>query len=71
MLESDLKMEQEAVRRLKTAIESCYQCHDHATRDLLEKILVNEEEHVDWIEAQLHMVKEMGIENYLAQQVHD
>ena len=69
-LESDLKLEEEAIARLRPAIEACYQAHDHASRELLEQILVAEEEHVDWIEAQLGMIKEMGYENYLTQQVH-
>ena len=41
-----------------------------ATRELLETILVDEEEHVDWIESQLHIIKEAGFDNYLAQQIH-
>ncbi|MFK7822550.1 MAG: bacterioferritin [Oligoflexales bacterium] len=69
-LESDLKLEEEAIARLRPAIEACYQAHDHASRELLEHILVSEEEHVDWIEAQLGMIKEMGYENYLSQQMH-
>ena len=44
---------------------------DHATRDLLEKILVSEEEHADWIETQLHIIKDIGMENYLAQQIKE
>ena len=40
-----------------------------ASRELLENILVDEEEHVDWLEAQLHAIEQMGIQNYLAQQV--
>lgn len=69
-LEADLNLEVQAIARLKPAIEECYKAHDHASRDLLEKILVSEEEHLDWIEAQLGMIKEMGYENYLTQQMH-
>jgi bacterioferritin len=43
---------------------------DNGSRDLFEKILVDEEEHVDWLEAQLFMIKEVGIENYLSKQMH-
>jgi bacterioferritin len=68
-LESDLALEMEAIPRLKAAIELCYTAGDHGTRDLLEKILVSEEEHADWIETQLSVVKDIGIQNYLAQQI--
>ena len=44
---------------------------DNGTRALLEEILRDEEQHVDWLEAQLHMIKEMGAENYLAQQLEE
>jgi bacterioferritin len=44
--------------------------NDNASRELLEHILVDEEKHVDWIETQLHQIKEVGAENYLAQQIH-
>jgi bacterioferritin len=43
---------------------------DHVSREILEHILVDEEKHVDWIEAQLTVIKEIGIQNYLAQQIH-
>jgi bacterioferritin len=43
--------------------------HDHGSRDLLRNILLDEEHHVDWLEAQLHAIGEMGIQNYLAQQL--
>lgn len=68
-LESDLALEYDAIARLRAALEECYKVHDHASRDLLERILVSEEEHIDWIEAQLGMIKEVGYENYLAQQI--
>jgi len=43
----------------------------HATRELLEHILVEEEKHVDWIETQLHQIEEVGYQNYLAQQIDE
>ena len=49
---------------------ACVAAGDNGSRELLEKILVDEEEHVDWLEAQLHAIEEMGIQNYLAQQLH-
>ena len=44
---------------------------DNGTRELLEEILVSEEEHVDWLETQLETIRQIGIENYLAQQLHE
>ncbi len=66
-LKSDLALEMEAIPRLKTAIKLCETAGDHGTRDLLEKILVSEEEHTDWLETQLSLVKDLGKEHYLAQ----
>ena len=69
-LKNDLVLENQAIPRLRNGIETCHQASDHGTRELLEHILVNEEEHVDWLESQLHMIKEVGIESYLAEQIH-
>ncbi len=69
-LESDLKFEETAIARLKVGIEACYKAHDHVSRELLEKILIDEENHIDWIEAQLGIIKDIGFENYLAQQIN-
>ena len=69
-LESDLQIELNAIEELKPGIKLCLDELDHATRELLEEILVDEEEHVDWIESQLHIIKEAGFDNYLAQQIH-
>ena len=69
-LENDLKLELEAVPRLNEAVKAATVEGDNGSRELFEKILVDEEEHVDWLEAQLHMIKEVGIDNYLATQIH-
>jgi bacterioferritin len=69
-LENDLALELEAIPRLNRAIAHCVSVGDNASRELFEKILVDEEEHVDFLEAQLFMIKEVGIENYLAAQKH-
>ena len=69
LLESDLKLEHEALERLRRAIATCFETQDHASRELLEHILETEEEHVDWIESQLKIISDIGIENYLAQQI--
>jgi bacterioferritin len=70
-LKSDLQVEYDAVKRLNEGIEVCVKLSDNGSRDLLEKILTDEEEHIDWLEGQLHAIDEMGIENYLAQQLHE
>jgi bacterioferritin len=70
-LESDLGLEMIAIPRLKKAIDVCSSVGDHATRDLLEKILVSEEEHTDWLETQLSVIKDIGLQNYLAQQLEE
>jgi bacterioferritin len=69
-LENDLALELEAIPRLNNAIQISVEVGDNGSRDLFEKILVDEEEHVDWLEAQLFMIKEVGIENYLSKQMH-
>ncbi len=71
MHEHDLELEKDAVERLNKGIELARSLGDNGTRALLEEILKSEEEHIDWIEAQLHQIKEIGIENYLAQQVDE
>jgi bacterioferritin len=63
--ENDLALELEALPRLNKAINVAVAEHDNGSRDLFEKILVDEEHHVDFLEAQLHQIQEMGYENYL------
>jgi bacterioferritin len=65
-LKSDMALELAALAVLRPGIETCLAAGDHATRELLEHILEEEEEHIDWIEAQLHQIGEMGYENYLS-----
>lgn len=68
--ENDLALELEALPRLNAAIKVATEAGDNGSRDLFESILTDEEEHVDWLEAQLHIIREVGIENYLAQQIN-
>ena len=65
---NDLAAEHGAVKAYNDDIRGADDLGDAGTRDLLEKILNDEEDHVDWIEAQLDQVAQMGIENYLAEQ---
>jgi len=68
--EADLALETEAIERLNRGIELAVAKSDNGTRELLADILVGEEEHVDWIETQLEAIRQIGLENYLAQQLH-
>lgn len=70
-IESDLKLEIEAVRMYNNAIRISRDEGDNASRELFERLLKDEEDHVDWLEAQVHQMKEMGYERYLSQQVGD
>lgn len=69
-LEADLALENEAIPRLRDAIRYMLSIGDDGTRTLLERILVAEEAHVDWIEAQQQLIAQVGLQNYLAQQIH-
>jgi bacterioferritin len=68
--EVDLALEYVAVKRLNDGIASCVAAGDNTTRALLEEILVSEEEHVDWLETQIETIRQIGEQNYLAQQIH-
>lgn len=65
VLECDLRLEEEAIPDLKTAIADCESCGDYISRELFESILSDEEEHVDFIETQFTMIEQQGIENYI------
>lgn len=69
MLSCDLKLELEAIPLLREAIAYCESVADYGTRDLLSGILDSEEEHVDWLETQLHLVNSIGLQNYLQSQI--
>lgn len=66
---SDLALEFTAIENLKKSIEVCDKARDYTTRELFERILEDEERHVDWLEAQLHIIKDIGVQNYLAEQI--
>ncbi len=69
VLECDLKLEMEAMPLLREAIACCEECQDYVSRDLLAGILKDEEEHVDWLETQLGLIKELGLDKYLQTKV--
>lgn len=68
--EIDLALELEAVKRLNEGVALAREKGDNGTRELLEYILKEEEESVDWHESQLHLVKEVGRERYLAEMIN-
>ena len=71
MHELDLALELEAVERLNKAIRLARERKDANTADMLEKILADEEEGIDWLEAQLHQIKVIGKERYLVAQLDE
>jgi bacterioferritin len=68
-LKNDLELETKGVRTYNDAVSLCVRESDGGSRELLAKILVESEEHVDWLESQLDLIKTMGLENYLVTQV--
>ncbi|MCC6381864.1 MAG: bacterioferritin [Dehalococcoidia bacterium] len=68
-LRGDLELEKSAVALLQEAITHCQQVGDYTTRGMLEEMITDEEEHVDWFETQLTTIEQVGLENYLSQQI--
>jgi bacterioferritin len=69
MLESDLALEVSAVKQYNAAVQVATDEKDNGSRDLLVTLLKDEEDHVDWLEAQMHLIKELGYERYLTMQM--
>ena len=67
-LENDLALEKSAVAEYNEAIASSQKAGDHGSAELLRELLGDEEEHVDFLETQLGLIKEVGLENYLMEQ---
>lgn len=70
-LESDLKLEIDAVAMYNRAIRVARDEGDNGSRELFERLVKDEEAHVDWLEAQIHQIREIGYERYLSQQIKD
>lgn len=68
-LESDLSLQTDAVARLNDSIAVCGELGDQGSRVILERVLESDEAHLDWLEAQLVQIEQIGIENYLAVQI--
>ena len=69
MHEYDHGAEEVAIRGYNATIRMAVEAGDNNTKVLLESILKEEEDHIDWIEAQLDQIKQMGLQNYLAEQI--
>lgn len=70
-IESDLKLELNAVAMYNSSIQVARDEGDNASRELFERLLKDEEAHVDWLEAQLHQIQELGYARYLSQQIRE
>jgi len=71
MIQSDLKLELGAVASYNESIRICVENRDNGSRDVFIALLKDEEGHVDWLEAQLHQIKELGYERYLSMQMEE
>lgn len=69
ILQCDLDLENDAIPDLKAAIAEAEKLQDFISREIFESILANEEEHVDWLETQLGLIQQVGLENYLQSQM--
>ncbi len=67
--ELNFKLESQNIDDLNKGVEVCLGVKDHATRHMLEQIILHEQEHVDWYECQLQLIGDMGIDNYLASSI--
>jgi bacterioferritin len=67
---SDLNAEATAIKNYNDSIRLAAEVGDNGTRDLLQSILLDEEDHIDWIEGQLDQINQMGIQNYLVEQIN-
>ena len=71
MLKCDLDLEMRAIQDLREAVAYCESVKDYVSRDIFQTILDDEEEHVDWLETQLGLIDKLGIQNYLAEKMHE
>ncbi len=69
LLEADLALEMDAIPDLRVAIEYCESVKDYVSREVFERILESEEEHVDFLETQLGLIEKTGLQNYIQSQI--
>jgi bacterioferritin len=70
-LKNDWEAENQAVKQYNDGIKLCVELGDNGSRELLEDILEDEEDHIDWIEAQLDQISHISIKDYLAEQIRE
>ncbi len=70
-LKADLDKEKAMVKMMTEGIQHCTKVGDFTTRHMLEDMAKEEEEHIDWIETQLESIKQVGLQNYLSEQLHE
>ena len=70
-LQHDREAEADAIQAYNEGIRLCLEIGDHGSRELIEDNLEDEEEHLDWLEAQLDQINQMGLQNYLLAQVKE
>ncbi|HEX7636295.1 MAG TPA: bacterioferritin [Noviherbaspirillum sp.] len=71
MLECDLKLEQAAQQTLKDGIAACEKTGDYVSRQILQDILDDTEDHIEWLETQLDLINKIGLQNYLQAQMDE
>ena len=71
ILHCDLQLEHVSQKTLKEGISVCEQARDYVSRELLEAILDDTEEHIDWLETQMELIEQVGLQNYLQSQMGD
>ena len=71
VLSCDLKLESGAQETIKDGIAYCESVRDYVSRDLLQEILDDTEEHIDWLETQIELVEKVGVQNYLQSQMEE
>ncbi|GAA5784977.1 bacterioferritin [Chitiniphilus shinanonensis] len=71
MIDCDLKLVEGHVQTLRSAVVTCEKAHDFVSRDLLEELLEDEEEYIDWLETQREQLVALGLANYLQSQIED
>ncbi|ATH08269.1 bacterioferritin [Halobacteriovorax marinus] len=71
LIAADLEVEYKAVPELREYISLCEKKQDYITRDILKRILDSEEEHIDWLETQQSLIKQVGIQNFIQSQISE
>ncbi|WP_336283656.1 bacterioferritin [Cronobacter dublinensis] len=71
MLRSDLTLEMEGAKDLREAIAYADSIHDYVSRDIMIKILEDEEHHIDWLETELDLISKIGLQNYIQSQIKE